>query len=175
MRTKSLYRLLFLLMISMNLNNIGFSQTDSDSSMTFLNRLQTPYHGIGILAGIDAWQSCSIEIGISDIRHRSSFCAFGSYYFSNNLSVSYNPFQQIVGIHLNRNSCILGGIMIGYDLNAQTDFTYTNLGFRPSIGLGPGMWSLEYGYNFQLVRTPLETINTHSIIFKWRFEVKELK
>jgi len=65
--------------------------------------------------------------------------------------------------------------MIGYDLNAQTDFTYTNLGFRPSIGFGPGMWTLEYGYNFQLVRTSLETINTHSISFKWRFEVKELK
>jgi hypothetical protein len=162
-------------MLSMSLNKIGFSKTDSDSSMTFLNRFQTPYHGIGILAGIDAWQTSSIEIGISDIRHRSSFCAFGSYYYSNNLSVSYNPFQQIAGIHLNRNSCILGGIMIGYDLNAQTDFTYTNLGFRPSIGFGPGMWSLEYGYNFQLVRTSLETINTHSISFKWRFEVKELK
>lgn len=169
------YRLLLLLLFNLSKHNIGFSQTDSDTSANYVLPFESTYHGIGIISGITFWQTSDIEIGISEIKHKRSFCAFGSYYHSNNLNVSYNPFQQIGGVHLNRNSCILGGIMIGYDLNVQTDFTYTNLGFRPSIGFGPGMWSLEYGYNFQLIRTPLETINTHSISFKWRFEVKELK
>jgi len=127
---------------------------------------------VGIVLGAHQFRSTFFELGVAYTKRGGRGCAFGSYFNGYSLSAEYNPFQNRGGLALSAWKSLGTIITSGITINSFCDFTYYNLGINPFIGIGPGHWSLTYGYNFQLISNNVTDINRHCFSFRYYLPVK---
>ena len=128
---------------------------------------------LGLMMGIHQFSTTYLELGISRIKSRGG-CVWGSYFHGTSLSGEYNPFHNKFGVTLSAWISLATFIIVGANINSYSDLEKYNLGVKPFIGIGPGNFSLTYGYNFQIIDNDLRHINNHTLSLRFHLRIKEI-
>jgi hypothetical protein len=145
----------------------AFQRTDFD--------LKRKRNAVGVVLAAHYWQSPWAELGISYARSKNG-CFWGSYYRGTAFSALYNPLEQTAGIGFSRWSTHFSAIITGFRVNAFTNFTDVRVVVQPQAGVGNGVFSVCYGYNFALNRSEVPGMNVpHELSLRVNIEVKEIE
>ncbi len=128
---------------------------------------------VNVVVGMHQGNYSFFEAGISLSRENNpNGCAFSASYQSLSAGVEYNPFQQRSGFTLTATSSAGTFFTMGISALSYTDFNRYNLGIRPMLGIGPGWFSLTYGYTFRLIQ-PIEPIpaNRHTVSLRFHIPI----
>jgi|GEM_PF-3577614 len=128
---------------------------------------------IGLILGVHQFRNTFFELGISHTQHSGPGCFWSSYFRGYSASAEYNPFQNRAGITVTAWSSLLNVVVVGVNLNSYTNFEKYNLGMKPFIGIGPGFFSLTYGYNFQAINNHIGYLNRHCFSLRCHLAIKE--
>ena len=145
------------------------AQSNPGSDSLLPPRIGYDEKGWGPVLAIHQGTYTFLELGVSHWHATGNGCAFGSVFTATSLSAEYNPFNHRGGISLT--ALASGGTFttMGINLHSYTDFTRYSFGARPFIGLGNGICSLTYGYNFTVVNKELIPRNKHEVALRWVF------
>ncbi|MCA6364537.1 MAG: hypothetical protein IM638_15980 [Bacteroidetes bacterium] len=145
----------------------AFQSTDFD--------LKRKRNAVGLVLAAHYWQSPWAEAGISYARSKNGYF-LGSYYRGTAFSGLYNPLEQTAGVGFSRWRTYFSAIVTGFRVNAYTNFSDVRFTLQPQAGLGNGVFSLCYGYNFALNRAEVAGMNVpHEISLRVNIEVKEIE
>jgi hypothetical protein len=162
-------RLLFIIILicTIGIQAKAFQPADFD--------LKRKHNAVGVVLAAHYWQSPWAEVGISYVRSKNGYF-FGNSYRGTAFSGLYNPLEQTAGVGFSRWRTFFSAIVTGFRVNACTNFSDVRFTLQPQAGLGNGMFSLCYGYNFALNRAEVAGMNVpHEISLRVNIEVKEIE
>lgn len=155
------------LILTLSIQAKAFQTSDFD--------LKRKRNAVGVVLAAHYWQSPWAEVGISYARSKNG-CFWGGYYRGTAFSALYNPLEQTAGLGFSRWSTHFSTIITGFRVNAYTNFTDVRFIVQPQAGVGNGVFSLCYGYNFALNRAEVAGMNVpHEISLRVNIEVKEIE
>lgn len=101
------------------------------------------------------------------------------YYFSG-YTISYsksinNSDWGLVAQYIAYSGTYSGPIALGIEMNYKSVNTANHYGIKPIIGLSFPIWSVTYGYNFDLYGNKEERISQHELIVGLRLRVLKWK
>lgn len=146
------------------------------------NSFSQQYNGLFIHGEYQALKYNFIQFGIGHSIKNNFLQAVRKnekYYFSG-YTISYsknlnNSDWGLAGQYIVYSGTYDAPSAIGLEVNYKSVQYKDHFGIKPIIGLSFPMWSVTYGYNFDLYKTKDQRISQHELIFGLRLRIIKWK